>query len=329
VEILVALRALIVGSKLRAIVAALVLVGGGLGGAFAVGIVGTPSVETVENRFGAVSTVTTEIETALVVHNPNPIGVRLGGASVTYSIAMNDVGIASGGRDGLRLTTGNTTLHFTTAMRNEQIPKWWVTHVRRGERTAVVINASVRSSLLGRSFAVPVEKEISTDIIGQFNSSETRPVDANQPVVSDPVLYINRTIASWGPVTREETPMQIQFQTYNPKDVPYTVTEIGYEITMNGIQVGERRLGTAPRDCPDIHRDARHDDGDPERRAGRVVGFTPRTQPEHRPADRLLRPGRTPGRSNGPGPTRRPDLRETRRNRHLRDEAGDDSRTNQ
>jgi LEA14-like dessication related protein len=102
----------------------------------------------------------------------------------------------------------------------------------------VAIDATVTSSLLGRSFGVPFEKDISTDVIGQFNSTETRPVNADQPVVSDPVLYVNETSANWGSVSAAETPIDIRFQTYNPKAVPYAVTEIGYDITMNDVQVG-------------------------------------------------------------------------------------------
>jgi LEA14-like dessication related protein len=231
-------RSLFFGSTLRTLLTVLLVLGATVGGAYAVGILGAPSVKAVENRFGEVTAETTEIGTDLVVHNPNPIGVRLGGASVNYTVAMNEVPLASGGREGLRMETGNTTLEFTTEMDNEQIPKWWVTHVRRGERTTVAIDATVESSLLGRSLDVPFEEEISTDIVGQFNSTETRPVNADKPLLADPVLYINETSANWGSVTDRETPIDIRFKAYNPKKAPYTITEIGYDITMNDVDVG-------------------------------------------------------------------------------------------
>jgi hypothetical protein len=37
----------------------------------------------------------------------------------------------------------------------------------------------------------------------------------------------------------------MRMQVYNPKPVPYTVTEIGYEVTMNGVPVGEGTTGRA------------------------------------------------------------------------------------
>jgi LEA14-like dessication related protein len=236
---MVNLRSILFGSKLKVILTALLLLVSSVGGAYAAGVLGAPSVAGVENRFGDVTAKTTTIETDLTVNNPNPVGVRLGGTSVNYTVSMNDVSMANGTKEGLAIEKGNSTLHFTTTMRNERIPAWWVSHIRNGERTELEIDARIRSSLLGQSVTVPHEREIETDVIGQFNSTETRPVNASQPLVSDPILYINRTSASWGSVSQSETPIDMRFVVYNPKTTPYTISEIGYEITMNNITVGE------------------------------------------------------------------------------------------
>ncbi|MEA5408813.1 hypothetical protein VB773_15400 [Haloarculaceae archaeon H-GB2-1] len=55
---------------------AIVLAGLGVtvGGAFAAGVLGVPSVVAVENSFAGVSNETTTIETDLTVSNPNPVG---------------------------------------------------------------------------------------------------------------------------------------------------------------------------------------------------------------------------------------------------------------
>jgi len=47
-------------------------------GAFGVGVIGAPGVETVENRFTGVSGNTTTVGTAITVSNPNPVGASLG-----------------------------------------------------------------------------------------------------------------------------------------------------------------------------------------------------------------------------------------------------------
>ena len=236
-EIFTARRLKIAGAVVGVLVAS-------LAGAFALGVLGTPTVEAVDNEFGEVDNETTVVLTDLVVNNPNPVGVQRGSTTINYTVRMNDVPMAVGGREGLAVGSGNSTLAFTTRMDNEQIPAWWVTHVNGDERTVVTINATVQASLLGqRQFDITQEKEVETDIIGQFNSEETRPVEADSPPpgVENPVLYVNRTSAAWGEATAERTPIDMEFVAYNPKTTPFTVTELGYEITMNGVAVGEGR----------------------------------------------------------------------------------------
>jgi LEA14-like dessication related protein len=230
-------------------------------GAFGVGVIGTPGVGTVENRFTGVSENTTTVGTAITVSNPNPIGVTLGGTTIDYTVSMNDVAVASGEKRGVSLGRGNTTLQFDTTMQNSKIPPWWVSHITNGERTRVTIDANLTDSLAGdRSVTIRQNRTVETDILGQFNSTETRPVDADKPFVPDPVLYVNETRGSWdrNAVTRSETPMDIEFDVYNPKPVPYTVTKIGYTTYMNDIRVGtgetdrERVIFPGERETVDI-----------------------------------------------------------------------------
>jgi len=41
-----------------------------------------------------------------------------------------------------------------------------------------------------------------------------------------------------GSVSESETPIEMAFTVYNPNIEPYVVTEIGYDITMNGVEMG-------------------------------------------------------------------------------------------
>ncbi|MFD1599448.1 LEA type 2 family protein [Halobellus rarus] len=229
-----------VGGRLRTVL--LVLVAAGLlgGGAFAAGVLGVPSVAGVENSFGPVDENTTVVETDLTVSNPNPIGVSLGGVTVDYDVLLNDVSLANGSKEGVAVGAGNSTLGFTTAADNERIPPWWVSHVRNGEETTVTVDTSVTSETVGRTVDPPnVTRQIETDLLSQFNSTETRPIDADQPLVSDPVLYVNETSARWGEVTESRTAMELTFVVYNPKPYPIAVSELGYDVTMNDVAVGE------------------------------------------------------------------------------------------
>ena len=225
------------GSKLRIVLVGLLVVAGAVGGAFAVGILGVPSVAAVDNTFGEVTNETTEIRTDLVVSNPNPVGVGFDGVSVNYTVSMNDIQMARGGREGVSVGTGNSTIPLETDLRNDAIPPWWVSHVRDGERTTVGIDASVTSGLLGRSVEFSRSRQIETDLLGAFNSDETRPVNADSALTDDPVLYVNETRGEWGSVSEAETPIDMAFTVYNPNLEPYAVSEIGYDVTMNGVEM--------------------------------------------------------------------------------------------
>ncbi|MFC5970329.1 LEA type 2 family protein [Halomarina salina] len=231
-------RRALFGTKKRVVLTVLLVLVTSVVGAYMLGIVGTPAVTGVENRFGAVDDNETTIHTDLGVSNPNPVGVQLGGASVAYTVWMNDVEMAEGGRDGLDLPRGDSTIGFTTQMDNERIPAWWVSHIRNDERTTVNIDATAHSSTLGRSFDLPQERTIRTNLIGQFRSTEDREVNANHRLISDPVLVVRETDARWGNVTERRTPIDMSMTVYNPKTVPYVVTEIGYNVTMNDVRVG-------------------------------------------------------------------------------------------
>ncbi|PSP37258.1 hypothetical protein BRC71_09740 [Halobacteriales archaeon QH_7_65_31] len=235
------LKTLFLGSKLKVALTAFGLVAGSVGGAFALGVVGVPSVGTVDNSFGPVDDETTVIDTELVVVNPNPIGVRLGGSRIDYTVRMNEIPMASGNKSGLDIRSGNSSLGFSTRMDNDRIPPWWASHIRNNETTALTIDANVTTSLLGgRSTTVTQQRQIRTDLISQFNSEETRPVSGPEnPLIENPFLYVNATRAEWGAVTDAETPIAMEFDAYNPQTQPYTLTSVGYNVTMNGIPVGE------------------------------------------------------------------------------------------
>lgn len=235
----------LVASKLRVALLGVVVLCVIVVGAFAAGILGIPSIATIDNTFGEVTNETTTIETDLVISNPNPVGIGLEGVSVNYTVSMNSIEMAQGNRDGVGVEPGNSTMNLETRMRNDAIPPWWTSHIRNDERTTVGINATITSDRLGRSTDVRRTHEIETDLIGAFNSEETRPVNADSALVDDPVLYINETRGQWGTVSETETPIDMAFEVYNPNVEPYVITEVGYDITMNDVAMGEGRTEEA------------------------------------------------------------------------------------
>jgi LEA14-like dessication related protein len=236
-------RALLFGSTIRVAVTLVAGLGLVVGGAFVGGLLGVPSVEQIDNQFGEVNDTHTEVQTDLVIHNPNPVSVRLGGTSVNYTVAMNDIRMASGDKRGVGVGTGNSTVNLTTFLHNERIPAWWASHVRGGEHTNLTVSATVQPGFVGQSATFqPAAETIETDLLGQFNSTEDRPVNAEMPLVEDPVLVVQRTNASWGTVTDTETPIDLEFEVYNPKASPVVVSNVGYDISMNDVPVGSGEL---------------------------------------------------------------------------------------
>ncbi|ELZ85798.1 hypothetical protein C453_08283 [Haloferax elongans ATCC BAA-1513] len=229
----------VLGGRIRIVLVALLVVAGGIGGAYAMGIIGAPSVDGVDNRFAGVNETATIIETDVRVSNPNPISANLSGISVDYAVSMNGIRMADGSKDGVSIGQGTTAVPLRTALSNERIPDWWVSHIQNGEHTDLAVNATVTSSTLGQSFEAPeITRSIDTDLLSAFNSTETREVNASAPVVSDPVLYINETRAEWGETTEEQTALDLTFVVHNPKSYPVAISELGYGISMNDVKVG-------------------------------------------------------------------------------------------
>jgi LEA14-like dessication related protein len=214
-----------------AVVAVLLLAG------VAVFFLSQPSVAGVDNRFGAVNETTTTIESDLRVRNPNPIGATLGGLTVDYAIDMNGIRMATGTKGGLSIPQGQSSVPMTTRLANERIPTWWVSHVRNDEQTTLAVNADVHSSTLGASFGAPqVTRDIETDIISAFNSTEDRPVGSSP--TGGPLLVIRETSAQWGEVSAAETNIDMRFVVYNPNAYAIPVSELSYRATMNDIEMG-------------------------------------------------------------------------------------------
>jgi LEA14-like dessication related protein len=207
---------------------------------FFLGVFGVPQLNGIDNEFGTVNETSTEIQTNVSIYNPNPIGLSVGGLSVDYAVGMNGIEMATGEKQGLGIGTGNSSLRFVTYLDNTKIPEWWYTHVDNGEQTNVAVNATVSHGTLGSAPPITQSETVETDILSAFDSTETRAVNADQPLVDDPVLYLNETAGEYGSnLSREQTPIDLSFRMYNPKRYPYAITEIGYTIEMNDIQVGE------------------------------------------------------------------------------------------
>lgn len=227
-------------SPLKFVVVAVLAIGLTVGGAFALGVVGTPDVVGVDNSFGPVDEAETVIESDLLIHNPNPIGLTLGGVTIEYEIRLNEIPMANGTREGVAVERGNSTVPFETTMDNDRIPDWWVSHLRNGEFTTLTVHADIHSAFADRTVGAPtVEREIETDLVEAFNSDEDRELEANSAVVPDPVLVVRETRGEWGAVSQSTTEIRMELDLYNPREFPIVLSEIGYDVAMNDVEMGD------------------------------------------------------------------------------------------
>ncbi|MFC7240504.1 LEA type 2 family protein [Saliphagus sp. GCM10025317] len=239
------IRSLFFGSAFRIAGTLVLAIAVTIGGAFGAGVLGVPTLESMDNEFGDVDDERTEILTDLTIHNPNPIGLGSADVDANYDVSMNGVEMANGSGEDITVEPGTSTESLQTEMRNERIPDWWVTHIENGEQTHVEIDATISSGLVGRSTEVTNEQTVETDLLSAFNSEETRPINADRALVEDPILYVNATRGEWAGVDQQHTELRLEFDVYNPKSYAIPASQLGYEITMNDVSVG---LGESDRE---------------------------------------------------------------------------------
>lgn len=207
-----------------------------LGTAIAVGagVFQEPTVEDIQNEWGAITDEETEIVTTVVVNNPNPIGLPSGLLGVEYDVVMNEIEMATGGKSGIGLSTGINELELITTIDNQKIPRWWVTHINNGEATEMKIDPTL--SIIGFTVDVPAQTEsIETDILAQIEQDEPQEITA----LGRTLMVIEDTDGAWGEASMEETPLELDVTITNPNPVPIVFTEISYRVQMNEIVVAE------------------------------------------------------------------------------------------
>lgn len=194
-----------------------------------------PVVQSVESEFGGVSTTATDVETEVVVTNPNNQSFP-GAASLDYEIYMNSVRVADGSEGGIGLEPGRNEVGFTAKLDNGEIPAWWVTHVNSGERTVVSTRASVGVAGFGASLP-PQNRSIETALLDAFAGEGSSTV-----TVSDSeIMTVSNQRAAWGAADAERTPIAFSVDLANVHDRPVRLDGTEYRIVMNNVTVGEGR----------------------------------------------------------------------------------------
>lgn len=197
--------------------------------------VGKPIVKGVENRWGNVTDNFTEIITEVVVYNPNPFPIPV--KDVLTEVYMNSLKVGEGKslQSEIKARTTSTIL-ISTKIDNRKIPEWWVSHIKNGERSTLSVKGYLLFDLKITTFRFELP-EIKQIIETNFLSGIT---SETQSITFGPYrITVESVRAKWGIVNDEITQVIASVKVRNENNIPLYLSKMNYEITANGIVLGE------------------------------------------------------------------------------------------
>jgi len=192
---------------------------------------------TVSNSWGKVSLDTTTVNTKIVINDPNFYLVPL---KVLCDIYLNDIKVVSGLGEDLKITkcASGSLVRFTTEIKNEDIIRWWVSHIKNGERTRVKIEGKLIISLDKVDIVYPFvqESEFKTNILQGLNKR-------NLATIRPLNFRIQALESRWGNITLSTTEIKHKLTIKNIGIfLGQPITDIDYILTFNNIQMAKGRI---------------------------------------------------------------------------------------
>ncbi len=193
-----------------------------------------PRVVKIESEFGAVREQSADVETRIVVENPNSWALP-GSHAIEYGVTLNGIPVASGREQGVRIGSGRTVIETTARFDNTAIPEWWPTHVNGGEESRMRTRSRVELGGLPVGVSLPAEEtDITTDFLGSLGEME-----ASTVVLGDrEIMTIGDQRAEWGDADGRRSPVTFTTEVENVHDRPVGIDGTDYEIRMNDVVVG-------------------------------------------------------------------------------------------
>ncbi|NJE26247.1 hypothetical protein E3E22_06355 [Thermococcus sp. MV5] len=135
-------------------------------------LIKTPAVEGMPSKWGEIRENTIEILSDVKIYNPNPFPLPLFG--IKYTIDANDYSVAQG--ELLERVTipanGRETAKIRTVIDTDILPKVIAEHIKRGERSKLILKLSLNVKVFGREITLDlptVEKTVETNIVEGLN----------------------------------------------------------------------------------------------------------------------------------------------------------------
>ena len=213
-------------------------------------VVGKPSIaiphlraESISHHWGPVSSDVTTIVTQVLVEEPN---VSLVPRSVFCNIYLNDIKMAESPGEDLTVerTPRGSLVRFSTGINtnNENIARWWASHIRNGEKTEAVIQGKLIMSLGKVDLVLPFfwDHEFQTNMLEGANTTEVSSLEFGLYT-----LQVKSLRSEWGKVTTRETEIIYTVELYNPSKilgVPIA-NRLEYDLSLNEIKMAEGHTG--------------------------------------------------------------------------------------
>lgn len=195
-----------------------------------------PTVESVNSEWGEVTEERTELETTVVVDNPNSVGIP-GILGVRYTTRLNDVVLIQGENPSVGIASGRNEIVVPGSMENEAIAEWWVSHVNNGESSEMTVSAEVLAPGGVNRTISSQSSTFETDMLASLQGDGPQTVSLQ----GEQFIVLSNQSASWGEADMETTPMSFSATVENLHDYNLTLDGVGYEIRMNDVTVGEGR----------------------------------------------------------------------------------------
>lgn len=127
------------------------------------------TIRSIESHWGNVNDRWTEIITVADIYNPNPYPIPV--ISFDYTIKMNGITVGDGSEDlnAVIPPKSEAKLTLITKIMNDKLKDWWITHIKNGERSTVVLEIRPKIKVAGKEISFVLTKqmfEIRTSFLG-------------------------------------------------------------------------------------------------------------------------------------------------------------------
>lgn len=206
-------------------------------------------------EWGPATAETTPVEFAADLTNRHDAPITFDGLG--YAVRMNDVVLGEGTQlEPVNVTPGETgTLSVSARLRTQRMPAWWVSHLRRGERTDLtVVVFGVVDPAEGDPVEVPLLERtavIETDLLGTGEATVEPGVDV-APALDVGQPTVGETTLRWGAVTDETTAVEATVAFTNPNAdsalADLLALDLTHDVAINDVPVasGGTHVGRLP-----------------------------------------------------------------------------------